>query len=90
MYLTSFSIRRQVHTKEYTFECRICEDLHGLWWGAVVKTNMTNHMKTKHPTKWAELEKKKEEETPEVCMIKACGKRFATEIELERHTRKLH
>ena len=51
---------------------------------------MTNHMKTKHPTKWAELEKKKEEETPEVCKIKECGKRFGTEIELERHTRKLH
>ena len=56
----------------------------------MIKTQKTIHMKTKHPTEWADLEKKKEEKTPEVCKIKECGKRFATEMELERHVRKLH
>ena len=56
----------------------------------MIKTRKTGHMKTEHHTEWAELEKKKEEKTPEVCKIKECGKRFATELELERHSRKLH
>jgi len=84
-----FHVRR-VHTKEWSWECQLCEDQKGIWWGCILPGEMNKHKAKNHPVEWEEEQEVYRREHPHMCKVKKCGKRFATEVEVERHLKKLH
>ena len=44
----------------------------------------------KHPVEWEEEQEAFRQAHPYVCKVKKCGKRFATQVEVDRHYEKLH
>ena len=43
---------RQVHTKEWSWECQLCEDQKGVWWGCIYPGEMDKHKAKNHPVEW--------------------------------------
>jgi len=84
-----FHIRR-VHTKEWSWECQLCEDQKGIWWGCIHPGEMEKHKAKNHPVEWEEEQETYRKEHPHVCKVKKCEKRFATKVEVDRHFMKLH
>jgi len=84
-----FHVRR-VHTKEWSWECQLCEDQKGIWWGCIHPAEMEKHKAKNHPVEWEEEQEAFRKEHPYVCKVRKCGKRFATKVEVDRHFQKLH
>jgi len=81
---------RRVHTKEWSWECQLCEDQKGIWWGCIHPGEMEKHKAKNHPVEWEEEQEVFRKNHPHVCKVKKCGKRFATKVEVDRHFQKLH
>ena len=81
---------RQVHTKEWSWECQLCEDQKGIWWGCIKPGRMDKHRAKNHPVEWEEEQEAFRQAHPHICKVKKCGKRFATKEEVNRHLLKLH
>ena len=81
---------RQVHTKEWSWECQLCEDQKGIWWGCLQPGQMDKHKAKNHPVEWEEEQEAFRQAHPHICKVKKCGKRFATKVEVDRHLAKLH
>jgi len=84
-----FHVRR-VHTKEWSWECQLCEEQKGIWWGCIQPGEMKKHKAKNHPVEWEEEQEAFRKEHPYVCKVKKCAKRFATKVEVNRHFEKLH
>jgi len=82
----AFHVRR-VHTKEWSWECQLCKDQAGIWWGCIQPGEMEKHKVKNHPVEWEEEQEAFRKAHPHVCK---CGKRFATKVEVDRHSEKLH
>ena len=81
---------RRVHTKEWSWECQLCEEQKGIWWGCIHPGEMKKHKAKNHPVEWEEEQEAFRKEHPYVCKVKKCEKRFATKVEVDRHFQKLH
>jgi len=81
---------RQVHTKEWSWECQLCEDQEGIWWGCIQPGQMDKHKAKKHPVEWEEEQEAYRQAHPFVCKYKDCQNRYATKVECDRHQVKLH
>ena len=81
---------RQVHTKEWSWECQLCEDQFNIWWGCIQPGEMNKHKAKKHPVEWEEEQETFRKDHPFICKYKKCGNRFATKVEVDRHQKKMH
>ena len=81
---------RQVHTKEWSYECQLCEDKYDIGWGCILPSVMEKHKAKKHSVEWEEEQEAYRQAHSFVCKYKRCKKRFETEVEVKRHERKLH
>ena len=67
---------RQVHTKEWSWECQLCEDQKGIWWGCLHPGQMDEHKAKKHPVEWEEEQEAYRQAHPFVCKYKKCQNRY--------------
>ena len=81
---------RQVLTKEWSWECQLCEDQLNIWWGCITPGLMDNHKAKKHPVEWEEEQDAYRKEHPFICKYKKCVNSFATKVEVDRHQKKMH
>ena len=81
---------RQVHTKEWSWECQLCEDQKGIWWGCLFPGEMDKHKAKNHPVEWEAEQEAFRQAHPHICKVMKCGKRFDTKVEVDRHLEKLH
>ena len=81
---------RRVHTKEWSWECQMCEDQKGIWWGCINPGELAKHKAKNHPEEWEKEQEEFRKDHPHICSYKKCLKRFATREEVDRHMRKLH
>ena len=81
---------RQVHTKEWSWECQLCEDQKGIWWGCLHPGQMEKHKAKNHPVEWEAEQEAFRQAHPHICKVMKCGKMFATKVEVDRHLEKLH
>jgi len=80
----------RIHTNEFKYECLLClVDMYN-WWGCQAPGELDKHMQKKHPKEWQEKQEQFKKDHPFVCKFSKCLKRFATEIERNRHEIKLH
>jgi predicted RNA-binding Zn-ribbon protein involved in translation (DUF1610 family) len=84
-----FHVRR-VHTKEWSWECQLCEDQLDIWWGCIYPKEMDRHRAKKHPVEWEEEQEAYRRDHPFVCKYKKCLNRYKTEVEKDRHQVKMH
>jgi DNA-directed RNA polymerase subunit RPC12/RpoP len=84
-----FHIRR-AHTKEWSWECQLCEDQLDIWWGCLHPKEMDNHRAKKHPLEWEEEQEVYRRDHPFICKFKKCLNRYKTEVEKDRHQVKMH
>jgi predicted RNA-binding Zn-ribbon protein involved in translation (DUF1610 family) len=84
-----FHVRR-VHTKEWSWECQLCEDQLDIWWGCIHPHEMDNHRAKKHPVDWEEEQEAYKRDHPFICKYKKCLNRYKTEVEKDRHQIKMH
>ena len=81
---------RRAHTKEWSLECKPCEDQLDIWWGCIHPGEMDKHRAKKHPMEWEEEQKAYRRDHPFVCKYKKCLNRYKTEVEKDRHQVKMH
>ena len=81
---------RRVHTKEWSWECQLCEDQLNIWWGCIYPWEMKKHKAKKHPVEWEEEQEAYRRDHPFICKYKKCGNRFASKVEVKRHQNNLH
>ena len=82
--------RRSTHTKEWSLECKLCEDQLGIWWGCIHPGQMDKHRAKKHPVEWEEEQMAYKSDHPFICGHMRCQKRFGTKVEKDRHEKKMH
>jgi DNA-directed RNA polymerase subunit RPC12/RpoP len=82
--------RRRAHTQEWSLECQLCEDQLGIWWGCILPGEMNKHRAKKHQLEWEEEQEAYKRDHPFICSFKKCLNRFGTEVEKDRHERKMH
>ena len=82
--------RRRAHTQEWSLECQLCEDQMDIWWGCIFPGEMDKHKAKRHPVEWYEEQQAYMKTNPFVCKYRACLNRFESEVEKERHERKMH
>ena len=87
--MVKFHVRR-VHTKEWSWECQLCEDQLDIWWGCIYPKEMDRHRAKKHPVEWEEEQEAYRRDHPFVCKYKKCLNRYKTEGEKDRHQVKMH
>ena len=81
---------RRAHTKEWSLECKLCEDQLDIWWGCIHPKEMNNHKVKKHPVEWKEQQEAYVRDHPFICKFKRCLNRYKTKVEKDRHEKKLH
>jgi DNA-directed RNA polymerase subunit RPC12/RpoP len=87
--MVKFHVRR-VHTKEWSWECQLCEDQLDIWWGCIQPKEMKKHRAKKHPVEWEEEQEAYRRDHPFICKYKKCLNRYKTEVEKDRHQEKMH
>jgi KRAB domain-containing zinc finger protein len=84
-----FHVRR-AHTKEWSWECQLCEDQLDIWWGCITPGEMKKHRAKKHPVEWEEEQETYRRDHPFICKYKKCLNRYKTDVEKDRHQVKMH
>jgi hypothetical protein len=81
---------RRAHTKEWSLECQLCKDQLDIWWGCILPWEMKRHKAKKHPMEWEEEQEVYKRDHPFICKYKKCLNRYKTQVEKDRHEKKLH
>merc|ERR1712142_827064 len=58
---------RQVHTKEWSWECQLCEDQKGNRWGCMKPGEMDRHKAKNHPVEWEQEQENYRRKHPRIC-----------------------